>query len=304
MNRPIPATPEALAKTLGRRPVLWVGAGASVAAGHPSTGELVAALVDAADHHIDPALPFEQVADRFVKSMSKGALDDLLQCLLGGPRPLTPLHRALARAAADGKLTAIITTNYDDLLERGLADGGVRFVHQSLEDNAEVVDLGAAVRLLKLHGSYSDWKQVVLSGDSYATFASSYPFLEKQLHLLLRRHPVLFVGCSLQDPRIGRWLGALDDAEVEQLKPWRALMTADEWQTAVEACPRLLRAPLCPLLVDDHDHLPRVWSEVLPERTKKDVRIILNVPYENIDELFISDLTKRTLSLSGKITYE
>ena len=40
-TRQIPATGDALEKTLRLRPILWVGAGASVAAGHPSTGALV-----------------------------------------------------------------------------------------------------------------------------------------------------------------------------------------------------------------------------------------------------------------------
>ncbi|MCP4656113.1 MAG: hypothetical protein GY856_11925, partial [bacterium] len=43
--RPIPATPEFLKKTLSRRPVLWVGAGASIAAGHRTTAALVDALI-------------------------------------------------------------------------------------------------------------------------------------------------------------------------------------------------------------------------------------------------------------------
>jgi len=70
--RPIPATPESLKKTLSRRPVLWVGAGTSIAAGHPTTGALVEALIADADDPIDPNLPFEQVADAFVASQGEG----------------------------------------------------------------------------------------------------------------------------------------------------------------------------------------------------------------------------------------
>lgn len=164
--KPIPATPDVLARTLARRPVLWVGAGASIAAGHPSTGALVDALVAAAADPIDPALPFEQVADAFVASQGAGALGDLLQRLLGASRPATELHRALARKAAD--FAAIVTTNYDDLLERALGEAEARFVFQTLEDNAVVVDPQADVRLLKLHGSRGDWRRAVLSGQAYA----------------------------------------------------------------------------------------------------------------------------------------
>lgn len=72
----IPATPAALEKVLRRRPVLWVGAGVSIAAGYPSTGALVDALIADADDPIDPDLPFERVADAYVASQGAGALED------------------------------------------------------------------------------------------------------------------------------------------------------------------------------------------------------------------------------------
>ncbi|MCP4664703.1 MAG: SIR2 family protein, partial [bacterium] len=171
---------------------------------------------------------------------------------------LTDLHRALARQAAGGAFAAVVTTNYDDLLERALAEAEVRFVFQSLEDNAVVVDPKADVRLLKLHGSRDDWRHAVLSGRAYATFGRRYPFLEKQLALVLRRHPVLFVGCSLRDPRILDWLAALVDADAERLKPWRALMTQPEWDEALAASDALRRGHLRPLVLEDHDQLTRL----------------------------------------------
>ncbi len=261
---PITATPEALAKALDRRPVLWVGAGVSAAAGHPGTGALVAAMVAAADDPIDPGLSFEQVADAFVASQGAGALGDLLQRELGGSRELTALHRAIARAAGAGSLAAIVTTNYDDLLERALGEAEVRFVLQSLEDNAVVVDAAAPVRLLKLHGSRDDWSRVILSGRSYASFGRSYPFLGSQLDVLLRQHPVLFVGCSLQDPRIGDWLDGLDEAAAAGLKEWRALVTARAWEAAVATRPGVLRAPLRPLVLADHAQLQALWAAAVP----------------------------------------
>jgi hypothetical protein len=56
--KPIEATPDSLARILAERPVLWVGAGASIAAGYPSTGRLVDAMIQAADDPIDPDLSF------------------------------------------------------------------------------------------------------------------------------------------------------------------------------------------------------------------------------------------------------
>src|SRR5262245_16081745 len=98
----IAATPEALARILDERPALWVGAGASVAAGYPSTSVLEDAMVRRADDPIDRKGSFFEIADAFVASMGEGALADLLQEVLGPPRPPAALHRHLARLARTG----------------------------------------------------------------------------------------------------------------------------------------------------------------------------------------------------------
>jgi len=101
-SRSIPETPEALSKVLGLKPVLWVGAGLSFAAGYPSTWKLVQAMAEAAIDPIDTSLPFFSVADAFVESLGKAALGDLLQRHMGQPRQPTASHRALARLAGAG----------------------------------------------------------------------------------------------------------------------------------------------------------------------------------------------------------
>ncbi|HYG61653.1 MAG TPA: SIR2 family protein, partial [Thermoanaerobaculia bacterium] len=161
-----------------------------MAAGYPGTGDLIRRMVEASEDPIDPDLPFFQIADRFVASQGAGDLADLLQRLLGPPRPPAPLHKAIARLAKAGFFQAIVTTNYDNLLERALDDAGVKPIVQHLELNATVVADGH-IRLLKLHGSREDWLSVVLSGESYEKFGRQYPFLVSQLDVLLRQHPVL-----------------------------------------------------------------------------------------------------------------
>lgn len=44
LKKPLPATADRLQKELDARPLLWVGAGASIAAGYPGTGALLDAL--------------------------------------------------------------------------------------------------------------------------------------------------------------------------------------------------------------------------------------------------------------------
>ncbi len=130
IRQPIPATAAVLQKELDGKPLLWVGAGASVAAGYPGTGKILDALAARADDPIDKTAPFPQVVDAFVASRGAGELADILQKLFEPisreDRQPTPVHRAIARLAGAGRFHAIATTNYDDLLERALSDAGCR----------------------------------------------------------------------------------------------------------------------------------------------------------------------------------
>lgn len=58
---PIHADDASIARILGKGPVLWVGAGLSIAAGYPTTGALIDALVAAADDPIDRTRSFYEV---------------------------------------------------------------------------------------------------------------------------------------------------------------------------------------------------------------------------------------------------
>lgn len=212
-----------LTSILEHKPVLWVGAGLSVTAGYPSLDQVLSALRAAADRDLS-AGDFTQVVDDFVKKMSRGRLNNVLQRLFQRPHEPTETHRAIARLAAAGRFTAIVTTNYDDLLELALATAEVKVLVEVLESNAALREQDGAVRLMKIHGSYSDWASIILSGKSYATFEARYGFLRAQLDVLLQQQPLLFVGCSLQDPRVLAWLESRPDAWTEQLEVWRAIM--------------------------------------------------------------------------------
>lgn len=250
------------------KPVLWVGAGLSVAAGYPSLDQVLSALRAAADVDL-PAGEFTQVVDAFFTAMGAGELGDVLQRLFQRPHEPTSTHRAIARLAAAGRFSAIITTNYDDLLERALAAEGVKVVLEVLEHNAAVREQDGALRLMKIHGSYTDWASVILSGRSYATFEARYGFLRAQLDVLLQQQPLIFVGCSLQDPRVLGWLERRPDDWTSKLKRWRAIMRPSAWTAAQDMAWKdgkagavLARAPLKPIPIDRHEDMPALWLEV------------------------------------------
>jgi tetratricopeptide (TPR) repeat protein len=251
-----------------------VGSGLSVAAGYPSTNGILAELARQTGKTFDPDADFTKEIEEFIRLRSEGELGEVLQKLFspsGDGRHPTAVHSAIARLARAGCFSAVVTTNYDNLLERAFDDANVPFIPQPLEGNLPIAGEGQ-LRLLKLHGSREDWIRVILSSRSYQTFSQNYPLLTAQLDLYLRQRYVLFVGCSLQDPRILDWLAALSEDAARHLKSWRALITEKDWKTVTEAIwdgghasGALARGDLRPIILPDHGSLPVFWSQLAAE---------------------------------------
>jgi RNA polymerase sigma factor (sigma-70 family) len=251
-----------------QRPVLWVGAGLSVAGGFPAMDAIMTAVRAAAPRDL-PAAEFTALVDAFVDAASAGALGDLLQRHLQRSHGPTLTHRTIARLARAGCFAALVTTNPDDLLEQALAAEDLEVVVQTLDRTATVGEQDGALRLLKVHGSFTDWQAALLSGRAAADFDARHDFLRAELDVLLQQHPLIFVGCSLQDPRMLQWIESRPDPWMRQLKPWRAVMRPSAWAAALErpwkrgeARSVLMRAPLEPIETGRHEDLPAMWLEV------------------------------------------
>jgi hypothetical protein len=116
----------------------------------------------------------------------------------------------------------VITTNFDHVLERAFEDSGAPF---------EVIVWGARIQvaqkaiyqnkryLLKLHGDVEDRTDRILTLSEYrknygASDASRLNFkkpLPHLLQILLTGRPVLFLGCSLKNDRVVKFLRRIAD---------------------------------------------------------------------------------------------
>ena len=243
----------------GVHPVLWVGAGASAAAGYPTLGQLEQRL-RAQLRGVDKS-GFALV-DAFIEQYSEADLELELQRHIGQPRPFVQLHEAMARLAGGGVCPILFTTNYDRLIENALTAAGVAFVSQALEANFTLQSL-ETVQVLKLHGDCGDWERVVLTAASYQEFQRTYPILQQQLNLHLRTRPVVFIGCSMTDPRLLDWLKDLSGTERRRLFASRVIITTDDWQAVPDETRALLAsANVKAITVPHHDSITHVLTQV------------------------------------------
>jgi hypothetical protein len=200
-----------------------VGAGASMEAGLPSWAGLVRQMV----LDVAPDLPPEErdlwlgtiVAEGWLPAAAVARVlspsladfrERLWQALYGAagpdgfaPGPLAAEIAAFKRAFPDN--VRIITTNYDDLLERALAAAGVP-AEGRIDDEPEPSD-SAYVR--HLHGRlYPDAQDesVVLTEVDYARFSAEPHWQERLMQDVLGSSLCVFVGLSFSDPNIIRWV--------------------------------------------------------------------------------------------------
>jgi hypothetical protein len=131
-----------------------------------------------------------------------------------------PAHSGLAELASRSQLAAIITTNFDRLIESALRLRGVQFevFHdtQSFERLAAMAE-GVADRIpvIKIHGSIEDPASLV---DTLRQRVAGRPEpLLQAIRALLRQHPWLYLGFSgadfSYDPHYLGILDAADDAK-------------------------------------------------------------------------------------------
>ncbi len=124
-----------------------------------------------------------------------------------------PVHAALAELAAAGRLAAIITTNFDRLIEKALAARGVAFdvFHDEPRFAQFPASRAAALPILKIHGSIEDSSSLI---DTLKQRLVGRPLsLMQAIAALLRQSPWLYLGFSGADFGYDpHYLGILDGA--------------------------------------------------------------------------------------------
>ena len=117
---------------------------------------------------------------------------------------------AAHRRLRDIPWAAIVTTNYDDLLER--AFDPVRKVrsivtdedltqHRTLDD----------IAIVKMHGDLARRDTIVIAEEDYRQYATTRPGISVKVRQLLVEHPLLFLGFSLVDPHFSTIDGWIRD---------------------------------------------------------------------------------------------
>ncbi|WDE07430.1 SIR2 family protein [Thalassomonas viridans] len=249
------------------QPLLWVGAGLSAAAGYPATEALISQLglkslkplppftpTDDAYPLDSPQRSFTRWIQDFVKENNYNQLNKILsQIFLEQQKAPTAMHKQLMQLPWH----AVLTTNYDELLESAFKQSARPFTPIALEQNLALAH-AERISLLKIHGSILDIEKWIFDENTYLDYAQKYPLLDGKLKTLLISQPIVFIGCSMSDPRIINWyLWCKKHNKLAQVPYAIAIIKKDTWQQLPDDIGKLYRqVKVRPLFFKDFDELP------------------------------------------------
>jgi SIR2-like domain len=202
-----------------------VGAGASMEANLPSWPALVGRLLrQLADERLDASIRDQWIdavrsesltaAAAVVEALSadEASFRDRVRAALYGGLPTTAYQpQALAQQVAWlkrelGDAVRIATGNYDGLLEQALGEAGLE-VHSYIQRRDEARGSAAVYHLHgRLIPAYPRTGRIVLSESDYARVQQERSWQDQFMREALDNSLCIFVGASLTDPNLIRWL--------------------------------------------------------------------------------------------------
>ena len=183
-----------------------------------------------------------------VEAMAADSLDNLVpKRLYGDDGPERYLPGPIARQIAElrrcfGESVEVLTTNYDDLIERALIDTGlgrsrIRSYISNRSPDKRAAGTTPVTHLHGLAGRNEDPKGIVLTEEHYHRMQRGRSWQEKLVTERLEESRCLFVGTSLADPNLIRYLYGYDPPSA----PRHAAIFVREGEPD---CPAAVRAAL------------------------------------------------------------
>lgn len=190
---------------------LFAGAGLSSNAGLPLWDDLMLPL--AAELGLDPDTNPINIAQYYSDAHVQGRylLNSHIVRQLRAARPKFSFIHMLIKELP---LRAIITTNFDNLIERALARDPERPHRVIISDEDLSYHSGRDLPVIKANGCIGRPESLVLTLQDFESYANNRPILTGYLKNLMATSTLLFLGTSLRDPAFG----AFNNEVLQQLR--------------------------------------------------------------------------------------
>ncbi|HWJ80284.1 MAG TPA: SIR2 family protein, partial [Niallia sp.] len=160
------------------------------------------------EHHHAGLFPKELYDHSYAKSIFlKSQVSQYLDGLMKDFRLEDNLHKEELLRLRSLKPHAIITTNYDNLLETIFEDFKV-VIGQQVISKKEATNIG---HILKIHGSTSHPEEIIISHEDYEQFEDKQKYLIAKLLTYFMEHPIIFLGYAVNDTNIRNILSDISE---------------------------------------------------------------------------------------------
>jgi len=206
--------------------VLFCGAGISVSEGGlPSGGQLARELAEQAGRPEIANAPLPDVAQAYELEMDRHDLVEYIAGRIDDPR-YVPLRTHQLIAALP--FTKIVTTNWDNLLEKAM-DHADKFFVKVVDDLEVAYADEAKVLLIKLHGSIEQKDSIIITGDDYYDVFARLPETATLVRTYFATKTVLFLGFGLADEDFKRlYHGVVRRIGVHKRRAYAVQLNPDE----------------------------------------------------------------------------
>ena len=174
--------------------VLFIGAGVSANSGLPLWKDLIEKIkkkIKVSDNFND----YLKIAQYYYNSRGEKEYYDSLKEELEVEASPNNIHEALL----DMNPCHIITTNYDDLIEKEARKKGM--FYDVVAKDTDLPYTPNNKMIIKMHGDFKN-RNIVFKEDDYLSYSNNFKLIENYIKSLFSTNVVLFVGYSLGDTNV------------------------------------------------------------------------------------------------------
>lgn len=194
--------------------VVFVGAGVSLNSGIPLWGNAIEQIKVRLEPQFEVEKDYLKIPQFYYNARGSKEYNELVKGIFDyADKVPNELHRKVFEL----KPSHIITTNYDNFLER-VADENGEFL-ELIERDSDIPYAKNDRLLVKMHGGFI-YDNYVLKEDDYLNYSNNFKLTETLIKSLIARYTVLFVGYSFNDP------------DTKQIFNWVKNSLGDDFQRA------------------------------------------------------------------------
>ncbi len=177
-----------------KRLVVFVGAGASIPSGYPSWREAVEKIAENLPS-VTKGLDLLRIPQYYYNERGRNEYEKFMRKIFHHREilPIHEIHKEIIKLGA----SVIVTTNYDNLIERAFDECGV-FLDVIAEDK-DIPYKNIGHTLIKMHGDF-EHHNFVLKEDDYLHYSQNFKLIETLLKSIIATNTLLFIGYSFNDP--------------------------------------------------------------------------------------------------------